>query len=401
MTSESRRPRRDARRGAIEAALRVIAGALGAVVIGGSLVGSVAVAQSNAPFVVGNYPVEATAENAVAAKERAMAEGQSAAFRYLLKRLVESKSYKRLPRLDAAAVDNLIDGVSVRAEQNSRKEYIATLDYAFKPTAVRQLLDSYGLPYTDRQAGQLVVVPVVVVAPGDSGTPPKKLFGMPVAAAEKAWQAAWKGLDLEHALTPIKLSGPGASATTDTYQAISAGDLAAVGVISGEVAAQRLVVALVEPAENGQVAVTLAGNDWVGPLFLQRRYKLYYNDFGYTSEFATLIALGVLEGRWKANVGGADVAASAQSQFGDNPDAVIGEPVRMTAQFEGMPAFREIRTILLETPGVERLKIGALTSSSAMIEVAFVGGAPALASALAAQGLALADNDGILILRAD
>ncbi len=47
------------------------------------------------------------------------------------------------------------------------------------------------------------------------------------------------------------------------------------------------------------------------------------------------------------------------------------------------------------------MKIGALTSSSAMIEVAFVGGAPALASALAAQGLALADNDGILILRAD
>ncbi len=119
MTIESRRPRRDARRGAIEAALRVIAGALGAVVIGGSLVGSAAVAQSNAPFVVGNYPVEATAENAVAAKERAMAEGQSAAFRYLLKRLVESKSYKRLPRLDAAAVDNLIDGVSVRTEQNS------------------------------------------------------------------------------------------------------------------------------------------------------------------------------------------------------------------------------------------------------------------------------------------
>ncbi len=82
-----------------------------------------------------------------------------------------------------------------------------------------------------------------------------------------------------------------------------------LGVISGEVAAQRLVVAIVEPAENGQVAVTLAGNDWVGPLFLQRRYKLYYDDFGYTSEYATLIALGVLEGRWKANVGGADVAA--------------------------------------------------------------------------------------------
>ena len=39
-------------------------------------------------FTVGNYPVEARADNAVAAKTQALADGQQAAFRSLLKRLV-------------------------------------------------------------------------------------------------------------------------------------------------------------------------------------------------------------------------------------------------------------------------------------------------------------------------
>ena len=47
-------------------------------------------------FTVGNYPVEARADNAVAAKTKAMADGQQAAFRSLLKRLVPVTAYPRL-----------------------------------------------------------------------------------------------------------------------------------------------------------------------------------------------------------------------------------------------------------------------------------------------------------------
>ena len=51
-------------------------------------------------FTVANYPVEAQAENAVAAKEKALAEGQQAAFRSLLKRLIPVTAYARGKRLD-------------------------------------------------------------------------------------------------------------------------------------------------------------------------------------------------------------------------------------------------------------------------------------------------------------
>ncbi len=40
---------------------------------------------------VGNYPVQATAANAVAAKDQALADGQQGALRSLFKRIVRSR----------------------------------------------------------------------------------------------------------------------------------------------------------------------------------------------------------------------------------------------------------------------------------------------------------------------
>src|SRR5689334_7398760 len=67
-------------------------------------------------FTVANYPVEARADNAVAATDKALAEGQQAAFRSLLKRLVSVTAYARAKRLDATKAANLVEGVSVRSE---------------------------------------------------------------------------------------------------------------------------------------------------------------------------------------------------------------------------------------------------------------------------------------------
>ena len=50
-------------------------------------------------FTVANYPVEARADNAVTAKTKAMADGQQAALRSLLKRLVPVTAYQRLRQL--------------------------------------------------------------------------------------------------------------------------------------------------------------------------------------------------------------------------------------------------------------------------------------------------------------
>ena len=101
-------------------------------------------------FTVGNYPVEARADNAVAAKTKALADGQQAAFRSLLKRLVPVTSYPRLRRLPPIKAGDLVEGVSVRSERNSSTDYIASLDFSFQSKGVRDLLRREGIPFTGR-----------------------------------------------------------------------------------------------------------------------------------------------------------------------------------------------------------------------------------------------------------
>ena len=111
-------------------------------------------------FTVGNYPVEARADNAAAAKDRALADGQQAAFRSLLKRLVPVTAYARIKRLAGVKAGDLVDGFKVRSERNSSTDYIASLDFTFQSKGVRDLLRREGIPFTDEQAAALTVVPV-------------------------------------------------------------------------------------------------------------------------------------------------------------------------------------------------------------------------------------------------
>ncbi|MGE0855822.1 MAG: DUF2066 domain-containing protein, partial [Hyphomicrobiaceae bacterium] len=167
--------------------------------LAGNVVSGVAHAErpSDQPFTVARFPVQAVAENAVAAKERAIADGQQAAFRSLLKRLVPVTAYGRLKPLRETPVTGLADGFSVRSERNSRTEYIASLDFAFRPDAIRGLLRREGVPFIDEQAPEVVLMAAArhagkLVRDGSYG---------------QSWLGIWRDLDTRNALTPLKVEG--------------------------------------------------------------------------------------------------------------------------------------------------------------------------------------------------
>src|SRR5690606_18522368 len=110
-------------------------------------------------FTIGNYPLEARADNAVAAKEKAIADGQRAALRSLLKRLVPVTAYRSLDRLKNLKPAEYIESFAVRSERNSSTAYIASYDFVFSPEPVRKLLDREGIPYLDRAAPSITIVP--------------------------------------------------------------------------------------------------------------------------------------------------------------------------------------------------------------------------------------------------
>jgi hypothetical protein len=350
---------------------------LGAIAL--MLAGAGTAAASDKVYTVANYPVEAVAENAVAAKKKALADGQQAAFRSLLKRLMPVMAYARARQFDTVQAVELVDAIRVRSERNSATEYLGNYDFTFRAKSIRDLLRREGIPFTDEQAPVVTIIPVWQAAAGATASP----------AEQAAWTNNWKGLDLDNSLTPVKIEVPRKDLRADTVAAVAAGDAGAARTLAFQYKADRLLVATAGPdAATGRLAVTLSGRDAVGPFVLRRQYRIDAADPGYAREFAAVVALRTLEGRWKAvNTRGGEATAG--------PGAT---DLLISVEFRGMGEWQDISRKLGATPGVEELDVAGLSARGARVTLRYAGGAERLAEELAQQGLDLRSSGGSWVL---
>jgi hypothetical protein len=347
-------------------------------------------------YTIGNYPVDAHAADAVAAKKTAIADGQRAALRSLLKRLVPVTAYPRLRKLQITKPDALIDGIAVRSERNSPTEYIANLDFSFRPDAIRALLDLEHLPYVDTQAPQLTIVPV-----WQSDT-----FPVPGLQPD-AWSAAWTSVDIAHSLTPIKIEALKPGVHVNTLAALAKGDTTMLRTFGGEYGSpERLVVAILMPlAKERKLQVTLVGRDAVGSIAWIKGYRFDAEDPAYAVELAAVVSLGVLEGRWKAS--GARVQGSTRAPGADGPPLTIsaattggsgGEDLRLSVEYRSIGEWATISQKLSQIPGVENIDVAGMSGRSARITLRYAEGLDRLAAVAGQHGLSMRQNSGGWVL---
>lgn len=332
-----------------------------------------------AAYTIGNYPVEAQASNAVAAKKKALSDGRTAAFRSLLKRLVPVTAYNRIERLKDIKPTAFIDGVSVRSERNSATEYIASLDFSFRAEEVRNLLRRQGIPFVEEQAPTSVIVPIVRY--GETG----------VTKTDPDWNATWNSLDLKNSLSPLRVEPLKSVIHVDTIRMAIGADSNAERILATEYQSERVVLLLADVDKKAkQISVTVVGRDSVGSIHWTRKYRLVDGDVSYTLELVAVVTLGVLEGRWKA------LKAEANGGF-----AALSSPTRdvsLQVRFSGLHEWNIIRRKLLETPGVEDVTINTVSARSANVEVSYPGGGAPLAAALLAQGMSLMQSGNVWLL---
>jgi hypothetical protein len=344
--------------------------------------GFAAAVGADSAYTVANYPVEATAANAVAAKDQALADGQQAAFRSLLKRIVPVTAYKQLVRVSNVKAADLISGVAVRSERNSATEYIASLDFSFVADGVRGTLSREGVPFVDEQAPPVTVITALL-----QGNPPA------VSNDTGLWRSAWTGLDLQHTITPVAIQDLKPTVHADTVTMLLAGDDNGLRILNDDYGTRLIVMAVGETdLTSKKLTVTLAGRDAVGPLLLKRTYRLSNSDLDYASQLAAVVALGVLEGRWKAVKTSTLQSAATNAPVWAASTSGNGEDVSFVVEFVSSQQWDQIRTQLLDTPGVDALEISTVSDRNADVTLKFPGGVRGLANALGARGWSLVDT---------
>ncbi len=111
-------------------------------------------------FTVSGVKVDRTAETVGRARELALADGNVRAFGKLLTRLTLEEDRGRLGDVSSERIGALVQDFEVEEEKTSASRYLATLTIRFQPSAVRKLLRSSGIPFTETLHKPILVLPV-------------------------------------------------------------------------------------------------------------------------------------------------------------------------------------------------------------------------------------------------
>jgi hypothetical protein len=340
---------------------------------------------------VAKVSVDATDKDAVAAKAKGMKAAELDALNVVLKRLMPVSAYAQLPDLSQQDVEELVSSVSIRSEQNSATRYIASLDVSFNSEAVKQLLDSQNIPYSEARAEAISILPLVL----DGGT----------VKSDGAWPQAWEDLDLAHSATPATILKPRPDLTAEAVKSVLGGDAQTFALMQADYSYAPLVIAVGEAGDGGKFVTRLVGADSVGPI-----------NYGHTDSFngnakevarqAAAVAFGIIENRWKvtqtpapaeAPPAGSEGGAEQARQTG--AAAEVPRNVQAMVQFTGLKDWQEIRARLMQVAGIQALEVNALSARGASITFDYAGSLGKLQADLSQSGFAFDEKDGTFVLR--
>ncbi len=258
---------------------------------------------------------------------------------------------------------------------------------------MRDLLRREGVPFIDEQAPKSILIPVMRESAGASGGAQPASAAGEFRAASPPWSEAWKGLDLDNTLTPLKIEPLLPAVPAGVIQTLVSGGSGAMNDLADQYKSDNILIAVAEiDTSMKRLHVTLAGDDAVGPLLWRRDYRLTDNDVSYAMELAAVVTLGVLEGRWKA--------AKSEAFGGVEAVAGPGTEVQLEVEFTSLSEWNELRRRIVDTPGVDDVQIGAVSARSAEVTLRYPGGGQPLSNTLARQGLSLRNDGPRWLLRA-
>ena len=341
-------------------------------------------------YEVAKISVDTTAADAVAARTAGMAEAQSRSVNIVIRRLTGADI--QLPGLTNEDVEGLINGVSIRKEENSTTRYIATLDVSVNEQGIKQLLQDYGIPYSEERAPAISILPVLV-----EGTTVKN---------DEDWRRAWDDLDLAHSMTPANILRARPELSFDTVKAVLAGDAQALESMQTDYGYGPLVIAVGEVA-GGKFATRLGGTDGVGVIDYGQSEALA-GDAKAAQREAAALAFAVIENRWKVGRSGEQPSTEVRYEEGVTPPASGGEapgnaevPRNVVAlvEFQGLKDWQDIRGRLMKVAGIQALEVNSLSARGASITFDYAGPLGRLQAELGQNGFLFDERGGTFVLR--
>jgi uncharacterized protein DUF2066 len=306
-------------------------------------------------FTVNAVKIDATAESAILARDAAMAQGRAQAFTKLFRRLTASSIWSRQPQFMDAQLQRLVLNVAINGERRSTTRYLAEVNFAFNPAAVRALLRQSGVAFTETRSRPTLVIPVV-----DTRYDP---MGM--------WSAVWTDPTFRQGLVPMILP----EGDADDMAVLSRSDIGQVDWAG--------LAPLVRRYNAGAVVVAIASQDGKTVQAIQ------ISATGRTASsfaFANPNLMGIAEA----------ITDRVADTWKTRSSVDYGTRNRLVAdvQFESLEQWAKIRAQLGAIRAISDMDVVGLARNEAEIDLSYFGRIEQLRDAMAQQNLDLSGDPG-------
>jgi len=314
--------------------------------------------------------VDATADNAAAARTLARHDGQQRALMEVIEHLTGSTDQTKLPKLDDKAITNMVNSFEVANEKMSAVRYLADYTFHFRPAKVRQLLRSAGITFSSSPGKPVVVVPVF--QDGEKNV----LWDDP-----NPWREAWTQLPAVSGPTPLSvpLGGLADVNAIDAAQARSGDTQALTAIAQGNDADEALVAAATAQRQGDKLS---------GLNVSLKRYRLGQ----LTNSQTTSIPINPGESE-SDFMNRAAAAVAADIEHGIPPTSNKEASLDAVVPIASLGDWVAMRQRLAVVPGIHKVDLLSLSRQQAKIEIKYTGSPDQLKSSLAEADLDLGGAD--------
>jgi hypothetical protein len=331
---------------------RYLAPIIAAVAIALVPVAARAAAAAPAPdlFSVSGVHVDATAESATAARDKALQAGRPIAWQRLYRRLAPQSAWDKQPQLDDKALERIVRSFEVANERRSTTRYLADVTYHFNANDVRRLMRDVSAPLAETRSKPAVIVPVVAGKGFDPNSD---------------WAKAWSDPSVSDGIVPLVLP------------ASDAPDLAAVAHADPGTLDWSAVRSLAEHYDAAEVVVAQLGNN--GAIVVR-----YILPSGSETQSVT-IASGAY----------ATATDAVSRKLGDAwklrsaVDYTKSSVLTVSAPLTGLQDWSTIRSRLSQIKAVTDVQVRGMSVAEAQMQITYYGRVDQLTDAMAQQNLEL------------
>ena len=331
-------------------------------------------------FDVSAIPVDATADNAVAARKIAIDQGERAGLARLLERLTAPAARDRLPSIANLAIDDFVRSYQVASEKVGPTRYIAALNVTYQPARVQSLLDGTGLPYVNRRSEPILLIPAL-----------RSEGRTDLWSPDDPWRQAWGG-PLPPTFLDLRLPlGDLGDIQALPVAAVESGDPSPFEALAARYGTSETVVAFAsmqpatDPLHPAPITLELRRADaWARPFGQTTLVPAADETAQALMQRAVMQSIIAVEDDWKA---------ANLTPTGDLSALAVAVPL------VDLASWVQIRSRLARTPGVHDVAIDMLSRDRASVTINYAGTLANLQRALDRAGLALAQENDEWLLR--